>query len=650
MFGNTIDYTRGVINNSSESYTNYAEYISRRHCFKDMLYHDAEVAAVRLAEMGVFEKTENFEPEKTVTVLWFIKSVLLLAGKLTPHADEDEVCRLAKENGIYVDTACTETLTRGLMIGLLSNVCDGVADSAQYELMLRGDQESKEKAAKCIALGLIPVKGADCFEVEINRAEAAEVLYRLATPSMRLVLPYNIGNAYKKGKTEYLVKNSYTLNERGIQLGAWTNYNRQAFAFEKFGKRPIDRVDFHKWVYNEQVKGEYKFGKFGNEQSAHRLGSTVITSVEIAANLKWNPRFHTDMIPSFYEPDITNPETRQAAKNYMYAFVQAMLAEIKGDVMISVDYEVDWEMDLDREVTEDSKWRASEWSKWYVEACAVARQAAKDMGEEDRLKMIVIYNNVNAMTKLGPAENQWMLDCAEASDVIGIDIYYYNLVEDRTDPSKFMQDIRYLINNYSLGKPVMVVENGMPVTDIVTNEIQAGYFRNLFREFRFELAEGGFLNKKLNAYLFWDLIRMEKGRTGAFQPDGTPYPSAPVLQKEFARVESIRGYNPSVLDAVEDVSAKAEILLNIKSGTEFDMLTLLTETDADEKSLEVELGTEGTVFITVNGKYHYSSVVMSCEHNVNIPQGLVNGINQIDIYFGNTKKPFNQTVKAIKLS
>lgn len=649
MFNDKMDYTRGKAVAFGEEYRDYSEYRSQRHCFKDMVYHENEVAAVRLSECGIFEKSEFFEPEKTVTFIWFVKAILVLANKLNITATEEETTQCAKDNDICIETDYDTPITRGQMICLLSNICDDVEYSTQYTLMLSGEEALKQKAAKCIALGLITLCGADEYDAVVTRAEAAGVLYRLSNAEMRLVLPYNIGSAYQEGKKQYLVKNSYILNESGIQLGAWTCYNRQAFAFEKFGKRPIDRVDFHKWCYNEQVKGEYKFAKFGNEQMAHKLGSTVITSVEIAANIKWNPRFHTNMIPAFYEQDITNPETREAAKRYMYAFVQAMLTEIKGDVLLSVDYEVDWEMDLDQEVTPESKWRALEWSKWYVEACDVARKAAKDMGAEGRLKMIVIYNNVNKMTKMGPEENQWMLNCAEASDVIGIDIYYYNLVEDRTDPSKFMQDIRYLINNYSMNKPVMVVENGMPVTDIVTNDIQAAYFRNLFREFRFELCKGGFLNKKLDAYLFWDLMRSEKGRTGVFKMDGSPYPAGPILQEEFARIESVRGYNSTRLIATEDVSLQDEIEINVESGTHFDMLTMITDEVSDKKMLKVSLGDEGTIFITVNGKVNYSSVVPSKEHNLEIIEGLLNGVNRIDIYFGNNKKPFCQTVTSLKL-
>lgn len=659
MFNNTITYTRGRNIPCTEEYTDFKTYEAKRHVFKDMIHHDSEVSAVRLAEAGVFEKSEFFQPKVSITVREFVRGIFHLAGKADNGTSDAEIEQMALTDLLKDSIGninFNAVLTNEWMAYLLDAACEDVENIEQYRLMIADydqiDDDKKKSVLKVIALGLVEAEKKFKPRKFVTRAQAADCLYRLANPGMRLIPPYDMGDAYQEGKSTYLVKNTYAHNPGGIQLGTWAGYNRQEFAFQVMGKRPIDRVDFHKWCHQELTKGEYSFPKFENEKVASRYGNTIITSVEIAANRTWNPRFHSDMIPQFYKQDITDPETRQAAKNYMYAFVYAMMTELKSDVMLSLDYEVDWEMDLDKEITEASKWRAAEWGKWYVEACEVARQAARDAGAEDRLKMIVIYNNVNDLTKLGPKENQWMLDCAAASDVIGIDVYYYDLVKDLTDPTKFMQDMRYLINNYSLGKPVMVVENGIPIDGKTATDFhQEGYFRNLFRAFRFELSEGGYLNRNLDGYLFWDMIRGEGGgvTTGVFHPDRTPCPSGAAIIEGIRRLECLRQHNPSILISSEVVS-DAGAAITVKSGTEFEKLTYLTSVKAGAKTLKVSLNTDATVFVTVNDMYHYLGQRDCREHTIDLPEGIEEGFNKIEIFFGNITKPLDLVVQSVSLN
>lgn len=79
MFSNDIDYSRGGNIPESEDYLNYSAQKGFRHTFTDMVYHDAELAAVRLAEAGIFEKTDTFAPDETMNVQTFVTALLQLA-------------------------------------------------------------------------------------------------------------------------------------------------------------------------------------------------------------------------------------------------------------------------------------------------------------------------------------------------------------------------------------------------------------------------------------------------------------------------------------------------------------------------------------------------------------------------------------------
>lgn len=659
FFNNDVSYERGGVVVEKEEYLSYQAHTSLRHVFKDMEYHDAEMAAVRLAKAGVFEETENFEPNKSITVNDYVRGILMLAGKATKETSAADIASLAKSTGLIQEDAQLDfatNLTREWMAYLLDRASLDHSNALQYQLV-HSDYETIDVARRtgvlqCLALGLWPIESKFEPTKAVTRAEAALTLYRLSNANMRLIPEYDLGDAYQEGEDTYLVKNTYELNEGGIQLGTYSDYNKQQLTFETFGKRPIDRVDFSKWVDQEPSKGVYSFPAFGNERHCHLFGSTVVTSVEVAANLIWNSSFHKSMIPSFYKQDITDPETRRAAKAYLYNWTQAYLGAVKGDVYVSLDYEVDWEMSLSWAAQECMD-RAKIWGEWYVEACQVMRDAAKQAGAEDRLKLMVIYNNVTDLHKLGPTFNQWMLDCAEASDVVGIDIYFYGGLTDQTAAScarQLIQDVRFLINNYSLGKPVMVIENGTPQSTAMSEKGEELYYKTLFRELQFALDSGDFLNRNFNGYLFWSLTRTNDiGNSGVVYADGTLSLPGKVIQKEYAEFESINHYSPTKLVKTENVAYQPTATVKVDGGTNYEKLTLITNTKKGAKTLRIKLKEKASVCITVNGKYNYTSPTPVDRHYIEIPEGIVNGFNQIEIFFGNYQVPFEITVEAVNL-
>ena len=670
MFSNIIDRTRpGVADNSKEAYIDYSDIAAKRHTFEDMLHHSAEVAAVRLAEKGVFEKTAKFRPDQTVTVAEFMTYLFQLSGFKAEQYKGNLLAFAQKsllvQEGVITDV--NKELNKEQMAYLLDRAVLNCGNAAQYAMAISDyatiNAKMKASVLQCVALGLVETTGTFQPQSKVTRAVAAEVLYRLVNTGARLVPDYDIGNIYKEGQTTYLVKSEQTKNPSGIQFGMYTNYNYQNQAFEAFGKLPIDRVDFHKWVNIEKTQGTYKMPSFANEKYAHGMGSTVITNVDISANLVWNPGFDKSNIPSFYPQDITDPTTRAAAKKFLYAFVQEMLKEIGGDVILAIDYELDWQQNISGEFGAK---RAAIFGDWFVEACEVARKAAKDMGMAEHLKLIVIYNNITTLHKLGPDKNEWMLKIAKAVDYVGIDAYAYGYKQDdNADSTYVLESFRFLIHNYSLGKPVIMVENGayfsanpneIDKTTGLTSEATSGkYFDNLFREFRFACERGDFLNANIEGYLVWSFkptgALTSMGRNyGLLSEEGKFYATGIAVKKGIESMQRQQQFRASYQTGVANVGMGNEVTLSVESGTTYDHLTYLT-TDrkaGDPQKLQITLQKIGTVFIEVNGEVCYSSRSMKKKHTFTIDSGLKEGFNQINIYFGSEKTPFTRTVTSLE--
>lgn len=666
MFSNDVDYSRGGATSTNEEYADYKEYIKSRHEYADMIDHESEVSAVRLAQLGVFAKIENFMPQSSMTVGGFLKALMMVCKQDINGSTSDAKLKAFidgtnfLEKGVQIDYSAT--LTNEQLAYFLSRATADTENYRQYELLI-SDYDSIDKnyragVLKMIKLGLIGVKNYTFYpKASATRAAIADGLYRLINTGARLIPPYDLGNLYTEDENEYLVKTSYKTNEAGIMFGLYTYYNRQARAFETLGKLPIDRTGFNKWVGIETSEGVYNWPTFGNDSSPHKMGQTSIICVDISANLIWNPQFQASNIPAFYSQDITNTRTRTAAKRFLYNFVQQMLSVLYGDVLLLIDYEIDWQQAIYQN-TGGLK-RAQIFSEWFVEACGVAREAAKAAGAADRLKLGVNYNNITNVHKRGPAANKWMLDMAEVVDYVTFDSYQF--YDDKTDPSFMIQNMRYLMNNYSLGKPVMVVENGLginqdnrdeidKVTGLTQTELAKGYWRNLFREYRFALERGDFLNANFSAYLIWSY---DTGRTQlADNATNTLHPWGEIVKRGIDLMYRQNQFNPSYISSIVEASITPPEV-SVSSGTEYEKLTYVVtdyKTDNDGCELRVRLSDKGTVFVTVNG---VTNVVSSGEvdtHVLDITDGVRDGLNVIDIYFGATKAPSKRTVEKILLN
>ncbi len=674
MFGNEVDYSRGGPTATEEAYPDYKkDYLPNRYEYADMVGHDSEVSAVRLAELGIFSKTENFSPNSSMTVGGFLKALMMacrqdINGK-TSNADLKAFIDGTNflEEGVTVDYDAV--LTNELMAYFLSRANETVANAEQYKLLIEDfsdiTEAYRDEVLQTVAVGIIEIVDFKFDpKAKATRAAIADGIYRLINTGARVIPLYDIGNLYVEGENEYLVKNSYLKNEAGVQFGFFCDYNKQNIVFDVMGKIPIDRTGFNKWQHIETQKGVYNWHTFFNDASPHKSGMTSIICIDITANLRWNPMFNTGSnIPSFYEQDITDPTTRAAAKRFLYAFVQQMLSVLEGDVLLLIDYELDWQQAIwDNGLA--TKNRANEFSKWFCEACEVAREAAKQAGYADRLKLGVNYNNITGVHRTGVNNNQWMINMAKAADYVTIDSYQF--YDDKSDPSYTIQNLRFLMNNYSLGKPVMMVENGMgvsrepdavdPITGLHPLQVYANYFTNLYREFRFECARGGYLNANLDAYLIWDFAQDPKlmsgnsvasyvGNTAELLVNGVE------VKRGIDLMYKQNQYNPSYRDKVVEASVTAPTV-KVSSGTQYESLTYVIadyDTKKADGKLRVKLDKAGFCFITVNGVSYQHDGIESDSHVYEL-EGMRDGTNVIEIYFGAEEAPSTRTVEKVLLS
>lgn len=673
-FNNYIDYTRGGTTSSNEDYLDYKAYKADRHEFSDMIYHKSEVSAVRLAEMGVFEKTANFNPDGSMKIIDFMRALLKLCGITgVEYKTDSNVIDIISKSGLIsgsVKVDYNADLTNEYLAYFLGQAAKDTENALQYQLLI-DDYDSITPALKDAVLDSVAAGITEIVDFKLNpkvaakRSDIADGLYRLYNAAARVIPLFDLGSLYNEGEDSYVIKSTYEKNESGIQQGFYANYDKQIDTFVNYGHLPINRTGFYKWAKIEKKDADgniyYDFDfNFNNDKKAHKAGNTVINCIDISANLQWNDLLTESNIPSWYVQDITNATTREAAKEFLYKFVTKMLTELNGDVILAIDYEVDNFLGLWNNA--EGKYKATEFAKWFKEACTVARQAAADLNKSDNLKLMVIYNRVTKLHRLGVEENQWMLDIADVADYIGLDSY--DFYEDKTDASVTLECIRFMMNNYSKGKPFMVVENGVkmlkdlnaidPVTGLTQMQMATNYYKNLYREFRFALERGDFLNANLSGFLFWSYYdTSEDGETvhGAVNSDNTFRDNGIAIKEGMYSLNKQKQFNPSKLKSVSPLAENTAF--NVKSGTEYDEITIIAQGSGHDGTgaVSVKLDKPATVFVTVNGEeyytdYRYSDKILN--HSIEV-KNLKEGTNIIKVRIGAEATPFDINVLEAKL-
>ncbi len=493
-----------------------------------------------------------------------------------------------------------------------------------------------------------------------------------------LVFPYKIFGQY----TELIKKHTATPNSTGIQLGFWELNNKQPYTLELFGKRPTSRVGFDAWKKMETSQGVYDFSSvIDNYARAHNYGETVLGAVNISFSSTITPGKET--IPSFYPNVITDATTRQAAKNFLYAYVQAMLTNI-GSITLTIDYEIVSNYKL---YSPGSQSRAALWAAWYVEAAATARQAASDMGMSANLKLMPIVNgnpfDTDSPISLGVSQNQWLVDVVNASDYLALDTYQSDSIYPNTSAQTTFDIIQFWIDNFAGSKQVLVTENGFnTVTEIYPNITrvdrnykttgteadQAIFYQNLFSQLGAANQPAGIFHNKLRSYNMWCIrdntakpVTDEDRYFGlvGIDANNNDYlkPAVPVVQTWYSALESDPFHSPYYIDfnggtnlTVELLAGTANDTVSYNNGDDFEFLryTITDLPTATTYNLHINTLDSGNVIIHINNKWLYQAYNTQFTLDVS-PYCLPGDTNIIDVYCTSAKFPFKQRVQYLKL-
>ncbi|MDR2675286.1 MAG: hypothetical protein LBC18_10615 [Opitutaceae bacterium] len=403
----------------------------------------------------------------------------------------------------------------------------------------------------------------------------------------------------------------FSPNPGGLQVGFWANYNNSWQILSDFGPRSFERVGFHKWAMIEKAPGVYDWGSgrgiFYSDKNAHLAGADVITNVNMFFTRVLNAR-GMDAIPPFYAQDITQPETRRAAREFLAAFVTRLLAEV-GAVKLILDYEVFWfGLPKTPEIRETYR-------DWFVDAAGVCRDTARSLGKEHLLQIGCCANPdpLNAEKLLGAAAGpghvpqQWLLDVVASGDFSTLDSYPQTKA-DPSSPAAFFDEAKFWLDYYAGEKPVFVTENGFssagghgfvkPGYHARGTEIeQAEFFGRVFAAFaqrnRTELA---FL-KKIRGYGIWmyrdmpnpgNLLEQHFGIT---RMDGSRKPAWQTVKAGIELVENNPELAPVALVAVEPVVpaqiASGGLVLAYESGASYQALELTVRMPAGIGAVEL---------------------------------------------------------------
>jgi hypothetical protein len=464
-------------------------------------------------------------------------------------------------------------------------------------------------------------------------------------------------------------------NPTGIQFGFWNNYYREAEALRVFGRRPIAREGFTQWRFLEKQQGAYDWGKhFGQFEMLHRCGTTAVVALNVIFSREVNPKVATG-IPPFYPPRISDPKTREAARKFVYAYVQEILRRI-GRVILCFDYELHWfylpKTDAVRR----------EYRDWFVEACALARRAAADLGKADLLKLIPISNGnpITAAEKFlggdpGPKHTpqQWMLDVAGAGDYFGLDTYAFDPAAPAS-PETTLHIVQFWKDYYAGGKPIYITENGFSTVMQAnpkfprsghhargTEAEQRDYFAAVLDGLVRENRPGGLLDNQVRAYCIWMFHDMKgDGKENALEhffgvvrDDGSLKPAGEVIRDRFRRYEADPTTCPHRIVSREDVTVRCSgrgepVPVTYSAGTEFDFLHCERGClpQGARHVLRVETAAKGDLIVCVNGTEWLTTAGQDqTAYALDVTPHVQPAVtNTCDVWFTSAVFPFQQSV------
>jgi hypothetical protein len=424
------------------------------------------------------------------------------------------------------------------------------------------------------------------------------------------------------------------------------------------------------------VQGQYNFLTVQNCAATHAHGEQVVASVAISFSTALSGL--TSTIPAFYPQDIADPTTRAAAKAYLRAYVQAMLKAL-GSVTLTIDNEAvsNWRLDA---TDAGAPQRAATWGAWYVEAVAVARQAADDLGMAANLKLQPIVNGnpfaIGNPIAHGAAANAWLVDAVAVSDGLAVDSYHSDLAKPVTDPAITIATLQFWIDNYAAGKPVMMTENGFDtitqqdptITRLQrqgkltgTEQEQAEYYAALMPALMQANAAGGIFHNQLRAFSLWSNIDNSHANDtsdiyfGLVRLDDTHKPAAAVVASAVGLLDADAFHRPWTRDAGVDVSAALAggVMLTTTDGDQFEYLHYV-DTRLPRGSncrLRGSAANAGALVVHINDLWKEVSVPAGA-FEIQFPgfNCFADAANVVDVYATGAAFPFTQTISGLALA
>lgn len=410
----------------------------------------------------------------------------------------------------------------------------------------------------------------------------------------------------------------------GLRWGFWEVFTQQGVTLRTMGRRPSSRVGFDGWAAIELKPGEYSFPRQDRYADVHHHGETILGAVNISFRIP----------TQFYADDITNPRTREAAKNFLRAYVGWLLDNF-GSAVLTIDYEI---VSNYRLYVPGSEARGREWAAWYLEAAAVARQVAAERGVAERLKLQPIFNgdpfDEGNPIGLGGDHNPWLRDVVNASDFLALDTYHSDEHRPVTDATRTIEIIEFWIQHYAGDRPVVVTENGFTtITEqdgTITREDrkwkytgteaeQAAYYADLFPKLLAANGPGGRFNNQLRGFHFWSITDNPKADDfddrffGLYDTAGRAKPAAAVVQAQIAAAEADAFHRPFVssLASERDLAGQLAqgsgdpVRLRFVEGDDYEFLRCGSPGPQRPATtrLKAVLAAPGSLLVAVNGRW-----------------------------------------------
>lgn len=481
-----------------------------------------------------------------------------------------------------------------------------------------------------------------------------------------LALPSSGKGSAIGGSTVF--KHAAQPNPTGLRVGFWEVFTQQAATLSAMGRRPSARVSFDGWAAIELQRGVYTFPNPARYGDTHAFGETILGCINISFR-----------IPTTlgYVNSITDRDTRRAAKRFLYAYVQWMLGNF-GSAVLTIDYEI---VSNYRLFVPGSEARGREWAAWYIEAAAVARQAAADLGMGAALKLQPIFNGdpflEGSPIALGGAHNPWLRDVVNVSDFLALDSYFRDPARPMTDATRTIDVIRFWLDEFAGDRDVVVTENGFksvrtgdpdaPRDDRKYNGTeaeQAAYYEDLFAKLLAANRPEGAFRNRLRGFHMWSITDNPKAEDredrhfGLIRADGTEKPAAAVVRNAIRGIEADPFHQPYIAapTAGRDLAARLRkggepVPLAFHEGDRFEYLRRrdVGPQIGAEIRLQARLATPGNLMLCVNGQWMIArgqsafDIDISAHYRLGAP-------NTIDVLATAQVYPVNQQVVFLDIA